>query len=649
MTSFYVSTPIYYVNGSPHIGHAYTTIAADTLARYHRLLGHDVFFMTGTDEHGLKVQRAAEKQGVTPQQLADENSQKFKDLFDRFNITYDRYIRTTEAEHTRVVQELYIRMLANDDIYLDKYEGWYAAADEAFYDESEIQDGKSIETGADVEWVEEESYFFRLSKFQEPLLKWYKENPDCIRPESRYNEVVSFVEGGLQDLSISRTTFDWGIPVPNDPKHVLYVWVDALTNYITGVGAFSDDENWEKFWPCNLHILGKDILRFHAVYWPAFLLSGGVELPEQLFIHGWWLVEGEKMSKRAGNWLDPHQLADQYALDLLRYYMLREIPFGNDGNFANERVIARNNAELADNFGNLVNRTTRMVESFVQGEIKKGQSNQDDAALEKKASDTIEEVHRAMDAREFHKALEAILSLSSELNLYLHNNQPWKLKKDETQIDRLNHVLYQTIEGIRWVATLLLPFVPDAANKVLDAFQVDTAFDSAEHARSFASLEWGSLPDGHTISSPEVLFAKLELPASEEEEKKKPSKKAQKKQEAKEEKKEKPKHIKFQDFEAVELRVGKVLEASQVEGSDKLLLLKVDVGEDEPRQIVAGIGKTYAPEDLLNNHYAVVTNLKPAKIFKIRSEGMMLAADTTDGKLSLANFPDTVAPGTRIG
>ncbi len=645
MGTFYVSTPIYYVNGSPHLGHAYTTIAADTLARYHRMLGDEVFFMTGTDEHGLKVQRAAEAQGITPQELADVNSKKFRDLFDRFDITYDRYIRTTEDDHTRVVQEIYRRMLAQGDIYLDKYEGWYAAADEAFYDESEIADGKSIETGATVEWVEEESYFFRLSKYQEPLLEWYRSNPDCIRPDVRYNEVVSFVEGGLQDLSISRTTFDWGIEVPDNPEHVLYVWVDALTNYITGVGAFSDDPNWEKFWPCDLHILGKDILRFHCVYWPAFLLSAQLPLPKQLFVHGWWLVEGEKMSKRAGNQLDPHKLLDEYPLDLLRYYMLREMPFGNDGNFAAERLFARNNAELADNFGNLVNRTARMVGSFLDGKLPTASSSDDDAELIAAAQSTWERVQQQMSVREFHRALETILSFSSTLNLYVQNNQPWKLKKDESKRERLEQVLYQTIEGIRWVATLMRPFTPTASDKVLDALHVDDVF--GDDARTFASLTWGGLPAGHAIESPEVLFTKLE--AKKEEKQPEAPKKVKKPKQESSDKKKDGAHISFGDFQNVEMRVGKVLEAARVEGSEKLLLLKVDVGEEQPRQVVAGIAMAYAPEDLVGNQYAVVTNLKPAKIFKIRSEAMMLAADTTDGKLSLANFPENIAPGTRIG
>ena len=650
MSTYYVSTPIYYVNGAPHLGHAYTTLAADTLARYHRLLGDEVFFLTGTDEHGLKIQRAAEERGVTPQQLADENSQRFKDLFDRLEITYDRYIRTTEPEHARVVTELYARMKARGDIYLGQYEGWYAAADEAFYDESEIQGGRSIETGAEVEWVEEQSYFFALSRYQERLLEWYRSNRECILPEARYNEVVSFVEGGLQDLSISRTTFDWGIPLEDDPEHVLYVWVDALTNYLTGVGAFSQDPRFETFWPCDLHILGKDILRFHAVYWPAFLLSAGVELPRQFFIHGWWLVEGEKMSKRSGNSVEPSALLERYPLDLLRYYMLREMPFGNDGNFADERLVARNNAELADNFGNLVNRTARMVQNFLGARLGSDQRAEEDQALIKAAEQTWQQVQRCMERSEFHRALELTLGLSSQLNLYVHTHQPWKLRKDESQRERLEQVLYHAIEGIRFVATLLIPFTPHAAEAVLDAFQI------APSARSAEALRWGVLKPNDPISAPPVLFEKLELaptaaePPAEPRPEAKPGKKTPSKQDkpslALESEGNSP--LDFKDFQKVEIRVGKVLEASRVEGSEKLLLLRVDLGEQEPRQVVAGIAKAYEPEALLGNQYAVVTNLKPATIFKIRSEAMMLAADTTDGKLCLAPFPDSVAPGTRI-
>ncbi|MCA9647115.1 MAG: methionine--tRNA ligase, partial [Myxococcales bacterium] len=369
MSSFYVTTPIYYVNGTPHIGHAYTTLVADTLARYHRQRGDQVFFMTGTDEHGLKVQREAERRGMTPQAMADEHSARFRSLFDTMKLSYDRFIRTTEDEHARVVRTLFETLRERGDIYLGEYEGWYAASDEAFYTDEEIQDGKVISTGATVEWVAERSYFFRLSAYRERLLQWYRENPECIRPEARYNEVYSFVEGELHDLSISRTTFDWGIPVPGDPEHVMYVWLDALTNYITGVGAFSDAPEWTTFWPCDVHLIGKDILRFHAVYWPAFLMSAGLPLPRTIFAHGWWLNEGVKMSKSLGNFIDAFELLERAELDVLRYYMLREVSFGNDGNFSYRNLLVRNNSELADNLGNLVNRTLRMTERFLGGVI----------------------------------------------------------------------------------------------------------------------------------------------------------------------------------------------------------------------------------------------------------------------------------------
>ncbi len=634
MGSFYVTTPIYYVNGSPHIGHVYTTVVADALARFHRQLGDEVFFMTGTDEHGLKVQRAAEERDMSPQALADENSQKFREVFDALGLTYDRFIRTTDEDHQRVASELFRRMKAKGDIYLSTYEGWYAAADEAFYAEDEVADGVAIETGAPVEWVAEESYFFKLSKYQDQLLEWYRANPDCIRPESRYNEVVSFVEEGLRDLSISRTTFDWGIPVPDDPKHVMYVWVDALTNYITGVKAFSDASEWETFWPCDLHLLGKDILRFHTVYWPAFLMSAGLELPEQLFVHGWWLVEGEKMSKRAGNWLDPHELMKEYSLDLLRYFMLREIPFGNDGNFATRRLIERNNNELADNFGNLVNRMTAMTRKFVDGKAPTVDGIADeDQPLVDTATQTWAEVRQAIDDRALHQALEAIMRLSTELNQYVQRNQPWKLAKEDDQAERLAHVLYNTLEGIRWVALMLRPFLPDAADEVLEAFGIDA------DDRTFATLEWGGLPGGQAIGSPDVLFTKLEMPEEpeEEEEQAQPPKEA-------------PQAglLDFGEFQKLEMRVGLVVEAEAVEGADKLLKLSVDVGEDAPRTVVAGIAKSYTPEELVGNRYAVVTNLKPAKIFGIRSEAMMLAADTADGGLELATFTQAVTPGTQI-
>lgn len=666
MTSFYVTTPIYYVNGAPHIGHAYTTIIGDVIAAYHRQLGEDVFYMTGTDEHGLKVQREAEKVGKTPLELADENSGKFRALFDRFKIKYDRFIRTTEPEHARVVTELYRRMFERGDIYLSKYEGWYAAADEAFVDEADTEeiDGqrRAKESKAPVEWVAEESYFFKLSKYQEPLLAWYRANPGCIAPEARYNEVVSFVAGGLQDLSISRTTFNWGIPVPNDPKHVLYVWLDALTNYITGVGAFSDDPNWRKFWPASVQLIGKDILRFHAVYWPAFLLSAGVEPPQRVFAHGWWLVEGEKMSKRAGNFIDPNELVEEYDLDVLRYYMLREVPFGQDGNFVRARLAERNNAELADNLGNLVNRTLKMMERYTGGVVPDVKPAAEDEALIAAAFAARDQLHACMQSLELHKALEAALGLSGALNLYVHQNEPWRLAKDEATRERLHQVLVQATEGIRWVATMLYAFMPGKMGTILSALGC-----ADEASRALDTLgAWGGLKAGITIVAPDVLFVKMEPPAAAvaevtpkpavEDKKEKSKPKQEKKMTTENTNPAIPAPvapegnlIEFDDFNKVELRVGLIKTAERVEKSDKLLRLTVDLGEPEARTIMAGIGKTYGPDELIGRRVAVVANLKPRKVFGTLSQGMLMAADAADGKVELTTFTDAVAPGTRLG
>lgn len=651
--TFYVSTPIYYVNGAPHIGHAYTTLVADAMARYYRQAGHDVFFQTGTDEHGLKVQREAEKQGITPQQLADNNSALFAKLFDQLEISHDRLIRTTEEAHHKVVTEVVNRMKANDDIYLDRYAGWYASSDEAFYGEDEIEDGKAIATGAAVEWVEEESYFFRLSKYQEPLLKHYKENPSALLPDVRRNEVIAFLEGGLRDLSISRTTFDWGIHFPGDEKHVLYVWVDALTNYITGVDAFQDTGRFEKFWPCDTHLIGKDILRFHAVYWPAFLLSAGLEPPKQIFAHGWWLNEGEKMSKSKGNFLDAFELAKEYPLDVLRYYLMREVPFGNDGNFVQARLIERNNSELADNVGNLVNRTLKMTQRFLNGECPAFEetSAEEDVALRKLAVETRDTIAAHMEAREPHKALESLMAFSSHLNQYVHHSQPWALNKQGNK-ERLNQVLYHSLEGIRWVGVLGHAFLPNATSALLKGLG---ASDVVEAALLSTLENFGGLAEGTAITPPDVLFNKLEMPKDgEEEAPKKPSKKKKKeKPESKEKKDESNEEnagvITFDRFLEVELKVGLILTAENIKKSDKLLQLTVDVGEEEPRPIVAGIAKAFAPEDLVNQRVAVVTNLKPAKIFGRVSQGMLLAAETTEGGLELARYSEAVAPGTRIG
>lgn len=647
MADFYITTPIYYVNGAPHIGHAYTTIVADIFARHYRQRGDNVFLLTGTDEHGLKVQRAAEAQGISPQELVDTNSAKFRDLFTKLELTHDRFIRTTDADHKEAVHEMVRRMKAAGDIYLDTYKGWYSASDEAYYSDDEIADGKAIASGSAVEWVEEKSYFFRLSKYQNALLDWY-DSPDApVRPKARLNEIRAFVAGGLNDLSISRTTFDWGIAFPEDPEHVLYVWVDALTNYISGVGGFDAHGQTGAFWPADLHLIGKDILRFHAVYWPAFLMSAQVELPRQIFAHGWWTVDGEKMSKSRGNWVDAFDLADEYPLDLLRYFMIREIPLGSDGNYVKARIIERNNSELADNLGNLVNRTTKMMQGFLGG-VTPAYVQTDveaDTALRACAAKTRTEVNDFMDKREPHHALESIMHLGKELNQYIQSTQPWKANK-EGDSARVEQILYHALEGIRWVAVLVKAFIPDAATKILVALGLD-----AEKDASIDALQWGGLRAGAAIATPDVLFEKLELAeAPHETEAKKPAKKSDKKaaKKPKSDDAEGSGLVEFGDFLKVKMAVGRILSAERVDGADKLLKLSADVGEEAPRTIVAGLAKAFEPAELVNKQVAMVVNLKPAKLFGIKSEAMVLAAKTPDGGLELAFFSDKVVPGTQI-
>ncbi len=647
MSSFYITTPIYYVNGEPHLGHAYTTIVADAFARHYRQRGFDVFFMTGTDEHGMKVQREAEKLGETPQAFVDRISQRFRDLFDRLELSHDRFIRTTEKQHHDTVVQVVERMKANGDVYLDTYAGWYSVADEAFYDESEIEDGRHKEFGSAVEWVEEASYFFKLSAYEEKLLAWYGDDDNHVRPDSRRNEVRSFVAGGLNDLSISRTTFDWGIQWPGDPEHVLYVWVDALTNYLTGVGGFDDEELFQKYWPCDMHLIGKDILRFHAVYWPAFLMSAGVEPPKQVYAHGWWTIEGAKMSKRDGNFVDPFALVDEWDLDVVRYFLLREMPLGNDGDFSKQRVAERNNAELADNLGNLVNRALAMSRKFIDGTVPTylASEDEDDVALRDSAAETLAHVTAFMDARESHRAVDAVMRLSSDVNGYIQKAQPWKLAKDEANAERVAQVLYNVLEGIRWVSVLGAAFLPKTSARILSAFGL-----SGDAAISFESLEWGGLEPVDLAEVP-VLFQKFELSSfiteaemdESEGEDTDPTDDA-----ADDEHTARDVFISYDQFLAVEVTVAKILTAELVDGADKLLRITADVGEPAPRQIVAGIAKSFTPDELIGAHVAAVTNLQPRKIFGLESQAMLLAAERPDGKLELTRYTDAIAPGTRV-
>ena len=504
---FYVTTPIYYVNDVPHIGHAYTTLACDALARFMRLDGRDVLFLTGTDEHGQKVEKAAQELGIAPQELADRNSAKFRKLAADMGYTNDDFIRTTEGRHLKAVQHLWRILRERDEIYLGTYAGWYSVRDEAFFNESELikgENGKLIAptgTGAEVEWIEEPSYFFRLAAWQDRLLEFYHRNPDFIAPESRRNEVLSFVKGGLQDLSVSRTSFKWGVPVPDDPDHVMYVWIDALTNYITAAGyPDADSADYKTFWPAALHMVGKDILRFHAVYWPAFLMAAGLEPPARVYAHGWWTIEGEKMSKSLGNAIEPLALVEQYGLDQIRYFLLREVPFGNDGDFSHRALIGRINGDLANDFGNLAQRVLSMIAKNCEGRVPEPDAfHDDDQALLDSAGGLLDIMRDHLRRQEFHSALIAQWRVIGEANRYIDAQAPWALRK--TAPARMATVLYVLAETIRYLAILAQPVMPIAAGRMLEQLSV------SEAARGFACLDADfSLTPGTALPKPEGVF-----------------------------------------------------------------------------------------------------------------------------------------------
>lgn len=502
---FYITTPIYYVNDDPHIGHAYTTLACDVLARFKRLDGFDVRFLTGTDEHGQKVEKAAAKAGVDPKTFTDRVSGNFRALARAWGFSNDDFIRTTEERHIRASQAIWKSLIERGEIYLDTYAGWYAVRDEAFYAESELRTGPNGEklapSGAEVEWVEEPSYFFRLSAWQDRLLDFYANHPDFIAPSSRRNEVISFVRGGLQDLSVSRTSFAWGVPVPENPAHVMYVWLDALTNYITAIG-YPDTQSTEfqRYWPADLHMVGKDILRFHAVYWPAFLMAAGLEPPKRVFAHGWWTNEGQKISKSLGNVINPYDLVERFGLDQVRYFLLREVPFGNDGDFSNRSMIARMNNELANDYGNLVQRVLSMIAKNCGGNLPSpGPLTPEDDGLLDAASDLLAKLRRTMDAQSFHEGLETIWTVVRAANVYVDRQAPWTLRKMDE--DRMRTVLYVLAETIRNLALLTLPIMPTASGKILD--QLDVAPEDRTYAKIGMS---GRLPAGRSLPQPAPIF-----------------------------------------------------------------------------------------------------------------------------------------------
>ena len=663
---FYITTPIYYVNARPHIGHAYTTIACDALARWRRMMGYEVFFLTGTDEHGQKIQRAAAAEGKAPQQLTDQVSAEFRALWDRMGITYDDYIRTTSPRHQRGVQELWRQIRDHGYIYKGNYTGQYCVFDELYVDV--VGPGAPCpECGRPTETVKEENYFFKLSSFAGPLLELYEKHPDFIRPESRRNEVISFVRSGLKDLSISRSTFSWGIPVPDDPGHVIYVWLDALANYIKALGYGSDDRSgYEKFWPADVHMIGKEIVRFHCVYWPAFLMAARLPLPRAIVAHGWLLFEESKMSKSRGNIVRAETILDVLGSDALRYFLLREVVFGQDGSFSFDALVGRYNSDLAHGLGNLASRTLAMIGRYFDGQLPSpAPATERENEIGRLAEETIRQTKALLEEYHFSRALESIWSLIAAVDKYIVQNEPWSLaaQPDPSSRARLASVLYTSAEALRIATALAYPVVPEAGEKIW------TQLGLTDIARfPLPELRWGQLVAGRKLGKSEPVFPRADKSAIERmqnmegHERTLTETRTETKPAGQTRAEDAPLAtqgsaalnkpaadgtITIDDFQKVELRVAQVKVAEKVKGADKLLRLEVDLGS-EVRQIVAGIAEAYAPESLVGRKVVVVANLAPRKLRGLESNGMIVAASFEGGKPVLAGFLEDVPVGARL-
>ncbi|MGI6685381.1 MAG: methionine--tRNA ligase [Bacillota bacterium] len=648
--SYYITTPIYYPSDNLHIGHAYTTVAADALARYKRMQGYDVWFLTGTDEHGQKIERKAKSVGKEPLEFVDGIVAGIRHLWDKMLITNDDFIRTSEERHQKVVQEIFKKIYDNGDIYKSEYEGWYCTPCETFFTERQLSEHQTCpDCGRPVELVKEESYFFKMSKYTDRWLKYIEEHPDFIQPQTRKNEMVNFVKQGLEDLCISRTTFSWGIPVPINDKHVIYVWFDALTNYISALGyGTKDDTLFQKFWPADVHLVGKDIMRFHTIIWPIILMAAGIEIPKKVFGHGWVLLAEGKMSKSKGNVIDPLVLIEKYGVDAIRYFLLREVPFGQDGYYSEEALVNRINIDLANDFGNLLSRTTAMINKFLGGVVAApGEGTEFDQELIEMAKTLPQEVEGLMDKLEFSNALAAIWKVVNKANKYIDDAQPWSLNKDPQGREKLGTVLYNMVEVLRLTTIMCSPFMPMLPEKVW----AQLGINNQKEVQGWDSLVWGRFPAGTQINRGEPIFPRIDV---KELEKQKETTEVVPKEPKKEDKTQVPEgeafeeilpEITIEDFAKIDFRVAEVIACEKVEKADKLLKLSVKVGE-EVRTVVSGIAKFYQPDEMVGKKVILVANLKPAKLRGIESKGMILAA-SHGGKLEVITV-DEIKPGGRV-